>query len=224
VRNCVRFYLLPISFGGLHLKRSAPKNSHVNCENALNNEHDLKSFDIVTHQWGTWIAGHPWQLYCTGTFGRRLSLALTEKSFRVYLRQLSHAISDCPIAVYAVRERRTSGLGLPPIAAHWHFLLAAAPQHREALERNAKKLWRHKNGLEHILPYDPSSNGAHYVTKLAAGADFVCILENLDRLAYRGPHDLHAHFQNDPYVPDHVKHKTSGRTLVLRSSRSFNVG
>jgi hypothetical protein len=199
------------------LKRSVPNNSSAQGRNASRDKQHLKTFDMVAHQWGTWIAGHPWQFYCAGTYGRRISLALIEKSFRSYIRQLSQSIDDCPIAVFAVRERRTSGLGLPAIAAHWHFLLAAAPQHRGALERNAKRLWRHRNGLEHIFPYNSALKGTHYITKLAADSDFVCIFENMDRLAYEGPLDLHEHFQTDPYVPEHVKHKTFGKTLVLRS-------
>jgi hypothetical protein len=123
-----------------------------------------------------------------------------------------------PVACIAVPERRSSGLGLPAIPLHWHFVASVPTQHTTAALRNARFLWERHYGQAKIARYDPERSGARYLAKLAGDSRFEYFDQNLDRLTYRGPTDFFEHFQKDPYVPDHVRHKMSGQTLSLRAS------
>ena len=146
-----------------------------------------------------------------------MSLFSTEVSLRGFIDKLSRALGKVSVAYFAAQERRTSGLGMPAIPAHWHFVFAVPDWHRKKSSEIAKELWRSRNGFFNIRRYDPHRNGAHYISKLAAyGGNFEIAFDNLDRLTYNGPQDLFEAAKASPYVPDHVKHRTYGETLVLR--------
>jgi hypothetical protein len=177
--------------------------------------HSLKTFDITVQQYGTFFSGFPWQIYGCGTYR---SYATTDRATRlltVYFDRLRRSIK-APIAYLAVPERRTSGLGLPPIALHWHFVASVPPQHTTTFLHNARSLWKEHYGNPKIEPYDAGRSGAHYLAKTAGASNFDYVVYNLKRLSYSGPADLYQHFQKDPYVPDHVRHLTYGKTLSLR--------
>jgi hypothetical protein len=173
----------------------------------------LRGFDSVVNDYGTFIGGHPWDFI--GTYRTRKSHGSATLLLEVFFNRLRKSIT-CPIAWLAVLERCTSGLGLPAGALHWHFVMAAPPQHRQALGRNAATLWSDHYGNAKVEAFDPQLNGSFYISKLAAGGDFDFYGDNLDRLPYNGPSDIFAHAQSQPYVPDHVRHLTRYRTLALR--------
>jgi hypothetical protein len=183
--------------------------------NPLECNRDLRTFDHAVHDYGTYFGGFRWDLYGCGTYRTRKTHDSATRLFRTYLDRLRKSIKS-PIAWLAVPERTTSGLGQPAGAWHWHFVMAAPNQHRRSLERNAKILWNEHHGNAKIERYDPQLNGSFYISKLAGGLDFDFYFNNLDRLMYSGPTDLFAHYQTDLYVPQHVKHLTTGRTLVVR--------
>jgi hypothetical protein len=183
---------------------------------------ELRTFNHVAQQWGTYLRGFPWQFFCTGTYSHKMSLNQTEVSLRAFFDRLGRGLGRGPrrvrVAYVAVRERRTSGLGLPAIAAHWHFMFAVPDWHQTRSAELAKALWRPHNGKFDIRRYNAEDCATFYVSKLAGGAaEFEPEFDNLGRLAYTGPQDLYQAQQLDPYVPDHVKHRTFGETLVLRS-------
>jgi len=179
---------------------------------------ELRTFNLSAQQWGTWLAGYPWQYFCTGTYRHRISLVQTETSLRTFFDCLRRGIGNVPIPYAAVRERRSSGLGLPAIPAHWHFMFTVPEWWSKRSVELAKELWERRNGRFNIRRYDPSECGAFYTSKLAAGGtEFEIQFANLDRLRYAGPQDMYEALKNDPYVPEHVKHLTCGETLVLRN-------
>ena len=179
--------------------------------------YELRTFNHAAQQWGTYLGGFAWQFFCTGTYRHYRSLQQTEVSLRAFFERLGRALDGVPVAYAAVRERRTAGLGMPAIPAHWHFLFAVPEWHQRRCVELAGELWRSRNGKFDIRRYDPAGNAAFYVSKLAAGsAEFDIQLGNLERLAYNGPDDLFETVKNDCYVPEHVKHLTSGETLVRR--------
>jgi len=178
---------------------------------------ELRAFDHTAQQWGTWLGGFPWQFFCTATYKRKMALAQTESSLRAFFDKLGRALGNTPVAYVAALERRTSGLGMPPIAAHWHFMYAVPEWKRGMSAEVAKELWRSRNGRLNIRRYSSAQFGAFYTSKLAAhGCEPELRFDNLDRLTYRGPHDLFEAAKASAYVPDHVKHLTYGQTLVLR--------
>lgn len=189
-----------------HRGSSPPTNS---------NSHALFSFDARVQQYGLFFAGFPWQLYGCGTYRLTVSAAAAEAHFGIFLDRLSRRLGKSRVSCIAVREHRFSGCGYSPIANHWHFLLASS-QHPLELLQAARAVWGERYGDHKMAAYNPAQSGAHYLAKLAGGSRFEFRLQHLDRLAYRGPSDLFAAFQTDPYVPDHVRQRTLGRTLVLR--------
>lgn len=176
---------------------------------------NLRTFDHSVHAYGTYLRGFAWDLYGCGTYRSRKTQESAKHLFNAYIRRLRRSLK-APVAWFAVHERRTSGCGHPAIALHWHFLAAVPAQHREPLLRAAKLLWETRYGDAMISPYDPEDHGAFYITKLAGGGDFDYICGNLKRLQYGGPADMFSHFQTDPYVPDHVRHRVTGQTLAIR--------
>lgn len=183
----------------------------------VNDHEELRTFDHISQQYGTWLGGYPWQYFCTGTYRRNMSLFSTEVSLRGFMEKLGRALGKVPVAYYGALERRTSGLGMPAIPAHWHFVFAVPEWHRKKGFGIAAELWRSRNGFFKIRRYDPQRNGAYYISKLAAyDGNLETAFDNLDRLAYNGPQDLFDAAKANPYVPDHVKHLTSGEALVLR--------
>jgi hypothetical protein len=67
-----------------------------------------------------------------------------------------------------------------------------------------------------IKPYDSSRQGAYYISKLASQSGFDYQVEKLDRLEYRGPHDLFTAAKENSYIPEHVKATDRYNSLVLR--------
>jgi hypothetical protein len=175
----------------------------------------LRTFDRTAQDYGTYISGYQWDLYGCGTYRTRATIESATRQLYTYFDRLRQSIK-APVAWIAVPERRTSGLGFPAIALHWHFVMAAPPRYRHDLQRHARLLWKEYCGDSKIEPYVPQLPGTFYLSKLAAGVDFDFHLGGMERMRYTGPADLFAHAQTDPYVPDHVRHLTSCRTLVLR--------
>jgi hypothetical protein len=176
----------------------------------------LRTFDRLAQDYGIFVGGYSWDIYGCGTFRGRKSIDSGTRLTYTFFDRLTKSLK-APVAWFAVPERRTSGLGFPGIALHWHFVAAAPRQHRRDILRNASSLWRRYNGDACIRRYDSNNDGAFYLTKLASGSDFDYHVGNLDRMSYTGPTDLFAHYQSDPYVPEHARHMTTGQTLVVRN-------
>jgi hypothetical protein len=176
---------------------------------------NLKTFDITAQQYGTFFSGFPWQVFGCGTYRSYTTIERAKQLLAVYFDRLGRSI-NAPVAYLAVPERRTSGLGHPAIPLHWHFVASVPQQHTTTFLHNAHSLWTEHYGNAKIDRYDADRSGAHYLAKSAGAANFDYVAVNLKRLCYSGPADLFEHFQKDPYVPDHVKHMTSGQTFSLR--------
>jgi hypothetical protein len=176
----------------------------------------LKNFDSAVQHYGTFFSGYPWQMFGCGTYRSYATLEQAKPRLVVYFDRLRKSIK-APIAYLAVAERRISGLGHPAIPLHWHFVASAPPQYTTTVLHNARSFWGKHYGNAKIDPYDARCSGAHYLAKLAGDSRFEFFFENLDRLPYRGPVDLFEHARTDPYVPDHVRHLTTAKTLSLRS-------
>lgn len=196
------------------MNRSLPISVYPGADAAVRSE--LRTFNHISQQWGTYLRGFAWQFFCTGTYRHYMSLHQTEVSLRAFFDRLGRALGGAPVAYVAVRERRTAGLGLPAIPAHWHFMFAVPQRHQMRSVELAKELWRSRNGKFEIRGYDAAGSAAFYTSKLTAGGAEEIQFANLKRLGYQGPHDLFEALKQDPYVPTHVKHLTSGETLVLR--------
>lgn len=190
---------LATSFGG---------NTHAN------NQH-LQLFDRTTYDYGTYINGFQWDIYGCGTYKSFTTREAASRLIHTYYDRLSRSMK-APLAQFSVLESRTSGCGLSPTPVHWHFVVAAPPQHRHALLLNSRSLWEVHHGNAKIDLYDGELPGAFYIAKTARRDNFDYDLAHLDRMAYTGPTDIYAHSQIDPYVPNHAKHLTFGQTLILR--------
>jgi hypothetical protein len=175
----------------------------------------LKNFDSAVQVYGTFFSGYPWQIFGCGTYRSNTTIERAKRGLIVYFDRLRRSIK-APMAYLAVPECQTSGLGHPAIPLHWHFVASVPPQHTMTVLQNARSLWYKHYGNAKIDLYDPGRSGAHYLAKQAGQSNFDYVVDNLDMLTYRGPADLFEHAQTDPYVPDHIRHKTFGKTLVLR--------
>jgi hypothetical protein len=174
----------------------------------------LRTFNRTVNDYGTFIGGYPWDLYGCGTYRYRTTKASATRLLHTYFDRLRNSLKTT-IAWLAVPESRHSGCGFPESAPHWHFVMAAPPQRRQELLVKARSIWEGHHGNSKIDDYD-GRPGTFYLAKTAYGADFDYCCEHLDRLTYAGPTDLYAYAQTDPYVPDHVRHLTTGQTLVVR--------
>ena len=198
------------------MNHSVPKNSFgrphpLNCSRAL------QSYDHQVQHYGTFFRDHAWQVYGTGTYSRKTTVDGANRLFRQFTTRLRQSLSSTPISYIGVIERRTSGLGMPAVPAHWHFVLAAAPQHRDALLQNARTIWQERFGIADVREYDKEKFCTYYMAKLAGGANFDFVIEGLDRFDRAGSDDYYERFQSDTYVPEHVKRMTYGETLRIRS-------
>lgn len=196
------------------MNHSVPKDSFRR-SHKLTRSQLLRSYDHQIQQYGTLFHDYAWQVYGTGTFSRKTTVDGANRLFRQFMSRLRQSLKSTAIAYIGVLERRTSGLGMPAIPAHWHFLLAAAPQHRAALLQNARTIWQERFGFADVREYDKEKFGAYYVAKLAGGANFDFLMGGLDRFDRAGSDDYYERFQSDTYVPGHVKHMTHGETLRL---------
>jgi hypothetical protein len=178
----------------------------------------LKTFDMTVQAYGVFFKGYPWQIFGCGTYRAKLSDERASKLLTAHFDRLRKSIK-APVAYLAIPERRRAGLGYSPIDLHWHFVMSVPPQHTMTTLHNARCFWEKHYGNAKIELYDDAGSGAHYLAKLAGQSDFDYAESNLKRLSYNGPADLFEHFQRDPYVPDHVRHRTSGKTLLLRAVR-----
>jgi hypothetical protein len=181
----------------------------------------LKTFDVIVQQYGIFFSGYPWQIFGCGTYRTPATGEQAKRLLATYFERLRRSIKS-PVAYLAVPEWRTSGLGLPAIALHWHFVMSVPPQHTTTALHNSRGLWNEHYGHPKIDSYDPERSGAHYLAKLAGGSNFEYVTGNLERLPYLGPTDIYEYVQTDPYVPEHAKHLTHGQTLVVcrRTMRS----
>lgn len=196
------------------LNLSVPKNSFVRLPTGrpgLN----LRTFDHEVQQYGQFFSDHPWQVYGTGTFRRRDTIAGAERMFRQFTCRLKQRQKGALVAFIGVLERRTSGLGMAAIPSHWHYLMAVPPIHEKALVQNAAGIWQDKFGEAHVVPYDSDRSCAYYMAKLAGGSGFEYVVGELDRLTRVGGDDYFERFKSDPYVPDHAKGLTHGQTLRI---------
>jgi hypothetical protein len=181
----------------------------------INHSRGFRTFDRTVNDYGTFISGYPWDLYGCGTYRYRTTKDSATRLLHTYFDRLRKSLKTT-IAWLAVPENRTSGCGLPESTPHWHFVMAAPPQHRKELLVKARSIWEGHHGNSKIVRYKDRLPGTFYLAKTAYGADFDYCFDHLDRLTYIGPTDLFAYAQTDPYVPEHVKHLSSGRTLVMR--------
>ena len=81
--------------------------------------------------------------------------------------------------------------------------------------RVAKELWQKHHGNIDLRPYD-QVGGVYYLAKTAALVDFDYSFFNLERIKTERQLDTFGYQQGNSYVPDHVRHTLSGKTLVLR--------
>lgn len=174
----------------------------------------LRSFNTRVQEYGKWLSGFEWSIFGCVTYKRKPSTRSAVENFRRYLRELETSI-DSRLAYVAVPEHRISGCGLPPIALHWHFLMACPPHKEYALFKNCRALWA-RNGVSDIQWYQREQSAAFYIAKTAKDVDFEFLFDNLNRLSNTGSSDLASEMAADPYVPEHAKWRTELETLTLR--------
>jgi hypothetical protein len=171
----------------------------------------LVTYDATAQHYGTWIRGYDWTIYGCLTYSqlqtRKSADALLKRFFDNLRKRLGPSVS-----YFAALEGRLSGCGHSRIALHWHFV--AASDQSEGMATIADGLWRIGNSK--IEQYDPNKEGAYYVSKLAAHPNGHILFDNLESMDFRGPSDLVAAANTNPYVPEHLKGKTSGKYLVIR--------
>jgi hypothetical protein len=174
----------------------------------------LETFDHAVQQYGAFFAAYAWQAYCTGTFRTEQGLVAAERRFQRFINMAERKLKS-PLGFVAVPDRTTSGLGKSG-PWHWHFLLCGPPHLEAELLMLAKKLWEWLNGNAHVLPYDRDLNGAHYLAKKAGEEHFDYWIKIPDCMKRTAFPDFFLQQQSDPYVPNHVRDKLFGETLVLR--------
>jgi len=175
----------------------------------------LYSFDTISQHYGDFFAGFQWDISGCGTFRHNISAAEASKRMKNYMRQLGQSIKAW-IPYVAVPEQRFSGLGMPAIAVHFHFLAACPRQWRSTFATRAEQLWEDMEGNARVTNYDPAQAAAYYLAKTAGKADFEFMLENIDRLPYQGPADLLTASASSSYVPKHAVGHIRLKTLVVR--------
>lgn len=172
----------------------------------------LMTYDTTQQQYGTWFAGFDWNIYGTGTYREPVSESRAQVLLKRYMERLGRKMHG-PVSYVGALEGRPSGLD-PAIPRHWHFL--ASCRHPEGMHDVAKELWNRYFGNAKVEAYDPSRDAAFYIAKLAGHHNGHLALDNLDLLQYNGQSDLVAVAKINPYVPDHLKERTSGQFLVVR--------
>jgi hypothetical protein len=178
---------------------------------------NLMTYNPMAQHMGSWLLGYNWNIYGTGTYANPVSVSYAEILMKRFMERLDRKLG-APVSYFAALERRTSGCGLSPIAAHWHFL-AACPR-SEGMARIAEELWEEKFGNAKIVPYDKVGNAAFYVCKLANHPNGLIQFNKLEQLAYDGPSDLLAAAAANPYVSEHLKGKVFGEYLVAREAEA----
>jgi hypothetical protein len=177
----------------------------------------LVKYNAIAQHYGSWLKGYDWKIYGCGTFRNRVNPTLATALGKRFFERLKRRLRK-PVSYVGVVEKRYSGLGLPPIAAHWHFLASAkvAPAH---MVRAAHTLWQDKFGnakIEVYDPRDPNHDAVYYVAKLAGHENGDLIPGRLDLMDYCGLNDLLEEAANNPYVPDRLKTRVFGEYLVMR--------
>ena len=172
----------------------------------------LVKYNAMAQHMGTWLKGFDWNIYGCGTYRNPVSETYAQALMKRFMEHLNRQLRT-RVTYFAALERRYSGCGYSPIPVHWHFL--AVSDRSESMAALAKDLWEEKFGNAEIERYDPTKDGAYYVCKLATHPNGLTVINNLDRLEYRGPSDLIAATYSDPYVPDHLKGKVFGEYLRM---------
>jgi hypothetical protein len=176
----------------------------------------LATYDPMAQHYGTWIKGYPWNIYGCGTFRNQVNKGYAIARMRRAIEHLEKRLGP-PVSYFAALEDRPSGCGMSPIKLHWHFV--AACKHHEGMSTLLEGIWKKLCGLSLIKPYDPTSQGSFYVSKLASRSDTEILENNLELLEYHGPSDLIAAAQASSYVQPHLADKVFGKYMVMLPNR-----
>ena len=171
----------------------------------------LVNYDAVAQHYGTWIRGYHWDIYGCLTYSQPQSRKSAEALLKRFFDRLRKRLGTS-VSYFAALEGRLSGCGHSDIRLHWHFV--AASDQSEGMATIANHLWQFGNSK--IERYDPHQEGSYYLSKLAAHPNGDILFDNLERMEFRGPSDLIAAANANPYVPEHLKGKASGQYLVVR--------
>jgi len=131
----------------------------------------LRDYKLPAVHWepviklASWLKNAPWQVFCTYTFGWRLSDEKAEHSFRTYINWVERTIK-ADVSYVRGHEKRLSGCGKPACGRHFHAVMASAARLDTTL---LEVLWRevagnHGDGAN-VRPYEPTRNGVQYVLK-----------------------------------------------------------
>lgn len=172
----------------------------------------LMTYDATQQHYGAWLSGYDWDVYGCGTYRASVSEERAQMLLKRFMEKLGRKV-HADVSYIAALERRYSGLGGCPL--HWHFVAAGGARNIE-MARIGQELWWKHFGNAKVVPYDPGQAGVFYICKTAADPRGLLEMRNLDRLTYRGPSDMVEAAQANPYVPQHLKDKTSGKYLVVR--------
>ena len=179
---------------------------------------ELIKYNAMAQHTGTWLRGYHWNIVGCGTYREPVSEVGAQALMKRFMERLARKLRT-PVPYFAALERRYSGCGHSPIPAHWHFL--AASSQPAGMKGLAQDLWRELFGDAKIDYYDSSKPGTYYVCKLAANPNCTILAGGIEKLVYRGPADLIAAAQCDPYVPDHLKNKVFGEFLRIRPGENL---
>ena len=129
-----------------------------------------------------WLQPCHWQLFCTLTFGYRVSEAQARKTLGEYIDRIEK-LYRAPVSVVLGEEIRYSGAGMPPAPRHFHLLLTStAKLNPKVLARIWESMagTRSRGAGADMRPYDPALPGLAYVLKKIAEADGEWMFRNLD--------------------------------------------
>jgi hypothetical protein len=112
-----------------------------------------------------WLKAAPWQVFCTYTFGWRVSDEEAEHAFQAYIDRIEGTIK-ADVSYVCGHEKRFSGCGKPACGRHFHAVLASAAPLSPPL---LKVLWTGMAGNRDdgadVRTYDPDRKGLLYVLK-----------------------------------------------------------
>jgi hypothetical protein len=144
--------------------------------------------DLVS-AYGQFIMSWPWDHYATLTFARKLSPANCLRHWNDFVHSLG-CTTRARVGWVRVDEQRTSGVGNPAIALHYHALLTY--KHVPPAQTVAA-LWKAKAGDSLVEDYRSGGGAAFYIAKMipydGANYDFGG-LEYFDRVSDTSIHGL----------------------------------
>ncbi len=179
-------------------------------------EHYLCRYDSLRQAWGDLLSEVPWAVFGCGTFRVPASEDRAVATVKLMIRELGRQRRTRLYYFYVV-ERRPSGSDLEPIGRHVHFLLDGPPQYRAELVTLSQQFWNRRSGNCRAAAYDPSLDGASYVSKLL---EFPNTAYDFRLPEVRNPIPSSTRNRRAAYIPHHARGIERLETLTLRNCRT----